>query len=79
MSDEHDHCSAHASQCPAWPAAELARPSQLPPSLYTEHNAPCQRTFLWPLGVSYPGSAPSQTLMHLLGGRAGETEVPDLN
>ena len=50
-------------------------PSQpTPPSLYTEHDVLWHRISLWLVRVSCPGPAPSQLFVHLLAGRAWETE-----
>ena len=56
---------AQAAICPSWPTA---------PSLYTGHDILWYGILLWLVQVSCPGRAPSQLLVHLLAGRAWETE-----
>ena len=56
---------ARAAIRPSWPT---------PPSLYTGHDVPWYGISLWLVQVSCPGYAPSQLLVHLLAGRAWETE-----
>ena len=61
----HTLTDARAAICPSWPT---------PPSLYTEHDVLWYGISLWLVQVSCPGYAPSQLLVHLLAGRARETE-----
>ena len=61
----HPLTDARAAICPSYPA---------PPSLYTGHDVLWYGIALWLVGVSCPGCAPSQLLVHLLAGRAWETE-----
>ena len=56
------------------PKQRSAPPSQLLPYLYTEHDVPWYGIPLWLVRVGCPGYAPSQLLVHLLAGRAWETE-----
>ena len=60
---------------PLTDARAAMRPSQpTPPYLYTGHDVPWYGIPLWLVRVSCPGYAPSQLLVHLLAGRAWETE-----
>ena len=60
---------------PLTDARAAMRPSQpTPPYLYTEHDVPWYGIPLWLVRVGCPGYAPSQLLVHLLAGRAWETE-----
>ena len=61
----HPLTDARAVIRPSWPT---------PPRLYTGHDVPWYGIPLWLVRVSCPGSAPSQLLIHLLAGRAWETE-----
>ena len=61
----HPLIDARAAICPSQPA---------PPSSYTGHDALWYGIALWLVRVSCPGHAPSQLLVHLLSGRAWETE-----
>ena len=60
---------------PLTDARAVIRPSRAtPPSLYTEHDVLWYGISLWLVRLSCPGCAPSQLLVHLLAGRAWETE-----
>ena len=65
---------AHHLLTGAQPVPELRCPLANFPSLYTGHDIIWYGILLWPVWVSCPGYAPSQLLVHLLAGRAWETE-----
>ena len=63
---------AHHLLTDARAAIHPSRPTL--PSLYTEHDILWYGISLWLVRVSCPGRAPSQLLVHLLAGRAWESE-----
>lgn len=61
-------------QCPCKPRAATGLSWSTPPILHTGHGILCCGIFFWSVWVSSPGHDPSQLLVHLLSGRAWDTQ-----